>query len=95
MLQGRKKSNQWVTKFQVQYSNNGKTFIAVPGAYGGNGKKHNDEMSVETKVWAKFPNDIQTRYVRTIVKEWSGNISMRAGLFFMKQEAVSESSRDK
>lgn len=65
-----------VTKFVVLLSNDGITFF-------GNGVEFNGNEVNSISV-IKLPNSIQARYVRIVVKEWSGTISMRAGVYTLE-----------
>merc|ERR1712178_539196 len=63
---------QYVTRYKVQTSLDGKTFTEVPGQFKGSGPQDWSEYQ------ALFPSAIMARYVRLVVLAWKGHISMRA-----------------
>merc|ERR1711988_83994 len=73
--QGRDNYDQWVTSYQVSYSTSGDQYEYVD-----EGDYFSANSDRSTKVTHTFQNPIFAKYVRIIVKAWSGHISMRAGL---------------
>jgi hypothetical protein len=69
-IQGRYNREQWVTKFRVQVSIDGKKFEEVGSQFQGNVDQHSVvEVALE-------PNSV-ARFVRIVPVEWHGHISMR------------------
>ncbi|MFY8079018.1 MAG: discoidin domain-containing protein [Flavobacteriales bacterium] len=69
-IQGRYNREQWVTKFRVQVSLDGKKFEEVGSVFEGNVDQHSIvEVALE-------PNPV-ARFVRIVPIEWHGHISMR------------------
>ncbi|XP_038051445.1 lactadherin-like isoform X1 [Patiria miniata] len=69
--------NQWVTEFQVAYSNDGQQWTDVtaegesaPTKFPGNSDRSNP-------VTTTFPKALQTRFLRILPTEWSAHCSMR------------------
>lgn len=69
-IQGRYNREQWVTKFRVMISLDGKKFEEIGSSYDGNSdQKTVVEIALE-------PNPV-ARFVRIVPLEWHGHISMR------------------
>merc|ERR1719456_1238688 len=78
VTQGRKQG-QWVTKYNVKYSTNGRKFTSVKGDFTGNSDRN-------TKVTGMFKT-VGARYVRIFVRSWSSHASMRAGVLVSSSAA--------
>ena len=72
VTQGRRDSDQWVTKYTVKTSVDGKAWAGA-GTFDGNTDR-------STKVHSIFEKPTKARYVRIVVDEWNGHICMRAAL---------------
>lgn len=77
VLEGRRGSDQCVTKFTAQYSNNGEQWNDIPG----------EHRAGPHKVRVGFYDDFPARYVKILIQEWNAHISMRAGVI-VKAEAT-------
>ena len=74
-IQGRKDSNQWVTKFKVSYSINGSNYTLVD-----NGKIFTGSNDRNTINNVLFNSNVKARYVRIHPQTWYRHISMRCGV---------------
>ena len=73
ITQGRQDSNQWVEKYNLEYSIDNLTYINYPGSLTGNTDK-------STKVYNYLYGDIIARWVKINIESWNAHISMRAGV---------------
>jgi len=65
--------NQWVTSYYIQTSIDGVTFEDYNG-----GQVFAANSDADTKVYHEFGTAVDAQYVRFVVKDWAGHISMRA-----------------
>ena len=80
VIQPRKgNSGQYVTKYTVQYSQNAKDWVGVPGNYTG---------GATGAVSSYFPAPISARFVRLVIGEWVKHPSMRADVIVCRYGSV-------
>jgi len=79
--QGRDNTSQWVTKYKVQFSNNGVNFLyyTVPGQL--ENKVFAGNADQDTVVYHELNPPIRARYVRFRPEAWHVRISMRVELY--------------
>ncbi|KAL9968116.1 hypothetical protein ACROYT_G026448 [Oculina patagonica] len=79
--QGRNAVNQWVTKYKLQYSNDGVNFQY----YREQGKNENKDFlgnsNQDTVVYHQLQPPIKARYIRFLPVAWHVHISMRVELY--------------
>ncbi|XP_044171671.1 uncharacterized protein LOC114977630 isoform X1 [Acropora millepora] len=84
--QGRHQSNQWVTKYTLQFSNDGIFFQN----YREEGKTVDEEFTANKDansiVYHRLNPPIMARYIRFRPVNWNNHISMRVEVFGCKQE---------
>ncbi|XP_067016646.1 uncharacterized protein [Acropora muricata] len=84
--QGRHQSNQWVTKYTLQFSNDGIFFQN----YREEGKTVDEEFTANKDansiVYHRLDPPIMARYIRFRPVNWNNHISMRVEVFGCKQE---------
>eukprot|EP00959_Pyramimonas_sp_CCMP1952_P230375 4816364-Pyramimonas_sp.AAC.1 len=73
VTQGRWRSSQWVTSYQVSVSEDGKSWQDIPATFTGNKDR-------DTKVKGMLPSPVAARYVRIKPLAWRSHMSMRAGV---------------
>ncbi|XP_044165741.1 uncharacterized protein LOC114963329 isoform X1 [Acropora millepora] len=87
--QGRHQSNQWVTKYTLQFSNDGISFQN----YREEGQTVDEEftanMDADSIVYHRLNPSIMARYIRFRPVNWNNHISMRVEVFGCKQECQS------
>ncbi|KAK3721837.1 hypothetical protein QZH41_000181 [Actinostola sp. cb2023] len=74
--QGRTNEGQWVKRYKLQYSSDGKTF-----KYYKEGKVFAANTNKNTVVKHDFDNPIIARYIRVLPWEWQGFIALRMELY--------------
>ncbi|XP_022782671.1 uncharacterized protein LOC111323557 [Stylophora pistillata] len=81
VTQGRNAFAQWVTKYTLQYSEDGVTFeyYQLPGH--SSAKEFTANSDSDTKVYHKLAPSIKARYVRLRPTAWHNHISMRMELY--------------
>ncbi|XP_031558838.1 EGF-like repeat and discoidin I-like domain-containing protein 3 [Actinia tenebrosa] len=77
--QGRHGSNEWVTKYQVQFSLDGFNWTSCN--YDNQVKTFKGNSDRNTIVTNELPNKIDARYIKIVVLDWVHHISMRAELY--------------
>merc|ERR1719181_2574095 len=70
VIQPRRDAGQYVTKYSVAISLDGKSWTSVSGVYDGHSKETKENLFLNK---ARF----RARYVRLIVNSWSGHLSLR------------------
>ncbi|CAK0892174.1 unnamed protein product [Prorocentrum cordatum] len=73
VTQGRFRSGQWVTSYQVSVSDDGKSWQDFGDTFTGNRDR-------DTKVQGILPSCVSARYVRIKPLDWYRHMSMRAGV---------------
>ncbi|CAK0892175.1 unnamed protein product, partial [Prorocentrum cordatum] len=73
VTQGRFRSGQWVTSYQVSVSEDGKSWHDIGATFTGNKDR-------DTKVQGILPSCVSARYVRIKPLAWRSHMSMRAGV---------------
>lgn len=73
VTQGRHLSNQWVTTYKVQVSQDAEHWWQVGNIYQGNTNR-------DGKVTHTFSKPVTARYLRVLPQTWNGHMSMRAGM---------------
>ncbi|XP_078351549.1 uncharacterized protein LOC144636260 [Oculina patagonica] len=84
--QGRDGNNQWVTKYKLQYSNNGVNFFYYREQNAD--KEFTGNTDTETAVYHGLNPPIRARYIRFRPMTWNTYISMRAELYGCLQEII-------
>ncbi|XP_078357479.1 uncharacterized protein LOC144642389 [Oculina patagonica] len=79
--QGRNAANQWVTKYKLQYSNDGVTFQDYKEQGQSARKEFAANSDRDTVVYHKLYPPLEARYVRFLPLTWHGHISMRVELY--------------
>ncbi|KAM7452301.1 EGF-like repeat and discoidin I-like domain-containing protein 3 [Porites harrisoni] len=79
--QGRNGYGQWVTKYKVQYSNNGVNFQYYMEQGQAAIKEFVGNADQDTVVYHKLSHAIKARYIRFQPTAWHGNISMRVEVY--------------
>ncbi|XP_033105774.1 uncharacterized protein LOC117108037 [Anneissia japonica] len=74
--QGRSDHEQWVTAYNVQYSQNGETFLTVSDE-DGNPQEFEGNHNQFAGQYNYFAEPIQARYIRINPTQWHGHISLR------------------
>jgi len=76
-IQGRGDADQWVTKFMVKYTNDGKKWYFIDNAceFTGNADRN-------TKVTQQFSTPVTATTIRICPKAWNGHISLRFEAYF-------------
>jgi len=74
VVQGHHILPEFVTKFNIMYSEDGEFWFEVAATFNGG----DADTNVKTEV--SFPSPVTARYVRIIAREWVGRVAMRAGL---------------
>ncbi|KAK3730960.1 hypothetical protein QZH41_007183 [Actinostola sp. cb2023] len=77
--QGRSDTNQWVKKYKLQYSSDGKTFNNYEG-----GKVFTANKDRNSVVKHNLYKPIIARYIRVLPQEWQGHMSLRMELYGCK-----------
>ncbi|KAK3706338.1 hypothetical protein QZH41_006606 [Actinostola sp. cb2023] len=77
--QGRTNANQWVTKYKLQYSSDGKTFNNYEG-----GKVFTANKDRNSVVKHNLYKPIIARYIRVLPQAWQGHMSLRMELYGCK-----------
>lgn len=83
VTQGRRDANEWVTKFTVKVSADGRTWRDV-----GCGRYYYANSDRNTKKKTMFHHPVHARYIRIYPIEWSGGLSMRAGVMVCERPCV-------
>ena len=73
VTQGRHDSDQWVKSYSIQTSIDGVTFEDY-----NEGQVFAANSDRDTKVYNEFGIAVAAQYVRFVVENWEGHISMRA-----------------
>ncbi|XP_020615565.1 EGF-like repeat and discoidin I-like domain-containing protein 3 [Orbicella faveolata] len=79
--QGRNGHSQWVTKYQLQYSNDGANFDYYKAPGQSLTKVFNGNKDADSIVYHKFNPPIQAGYIRLRPTAWSSHISLRMELY--------------
>ncbi|XP_078352029.1 EGF-like repeat and discoidin I-like domain-containing protein 3 [Oculina patagonica] len=79
--QGRHAYNQWVTKYKLQYSNDGNSFQVYKNQGESSDKVFVGNSDAGTVVKHHLISSIKARYIRLIPTEWNNHISMRMELY--------------
>lgn len=74
---GRGNYPQWVTKYRIRYSKNGKEWKWAGGKHAPWFKGNHDRNTLKEHV---FPHPIKIRFIRIYVVKWHAHVSMRVGL---------------
>jgi len=77
--QGRTNANQWVTKYKLQYSSDGKSFNNYEG-----GKVFAANRDRNSVVKHNLQTPIIARYIRLLPQAWQGHMSLRMELYGCK-----------
>ena len=77
--QGRPTFNQWITKYRVSYSNDGREWVFVDG-----GRNFTANSDRNTVVRNNFSVPVLARTIRIHPTAWNGWIAMRFDAIFMK-----------
>ncbi|XP_078357060.1 uncharacterized protein LOC144641914 [Oculina patagonica] len=88
--QGRNDAEQWVTKYKLQYSNNGVNFQYYRDQGQTTDKIFNGNSDQDTVVWHTLNSSITARYIRFRPEAWHGHISMRVELYGCQEGNVGE-----
>ncbi|CAH3032614.1 unnamed protein product, partial [Porites lobata] len=83
--QGRNGYGQWVTKYKVQYSNNGVNFQYYMEQGQAAVKEFVGNSDQDTVVYHKLSHAIRARYIRFRPTAWHGHISMRMEVYGCKE----------
>lgn len=88
VIQGRADYDQWVSKYQVEYSIDGSMWWAVRDNNSSicHFKGTSDRSS---KVRNFFPSPVFAQYIRFVVQDWFKHISMRAGVLVLQDVETS------
>ena len=86
VTQGRTTHDQYVTKYKVQTSTDGNswTWANAGEVFTANTAANN------VKVENRFAWRVSARYVRIVVEDWNGHISMRAGVLVCKGDVATQ-----
>ncbi|KAL9968117.1 hypothetical protein ACROYT_G026449 [Oculina patagonica] len=89
VTQGRNAYNQWVTKYKLQYSEDGVTFhyYQLPGQ--SSPKEFDANQDSDTPVSHQLSPPINARYVKLRPSAWHNHISMRMELYGCKENLLS------
>ncbi|XP_078352588.1 uncharacterized protein LOC144637397 isoform X1 [Oculina patagonica] len=79
--QGRNAYNEWVTKYRLQYSDDGVTFQFYKDVGDSSAKVFEGNHDSDTVVYNKLRQPIIARYIRVLPTHWNNRISMRIELF--------------
>ncbi|XP_068677063.1 uncharacterized protein [Montipora foliosa] len=79
--QGRNAFNQWVTRYRVQYSDDGEMFEFFKKASNGSAWVFDGNKDSDTVVYNSLNPPIVARHIRIQPVEWHGQISMRMELY--------------
>ena len=79
VIQPRGEDYQYVTSYTVSYSLDGNSWSEAPGTYDGHGTDIKEHIFSGGK-------SVRARYVRVIVKTWSGHISLRADVLIAEDD---------
>ncbi|XP_044165960.1 uncharacterized protein LOC114964732 isoform X11 [Acropora millepora] len=82
--QGRANANQWVTKYNLQYSHDGVNFYYYKEPGQGVAKEFAANSDRDTVVFHELSDAITAQYIRIRPTAWHGHISMRLELFGCK-----------
>ncbi|XP_068676079.1 uncharacterized protein [Montipora foliosa] len=84
--QGRNQDNQWVTKYKLQYSNDGVNFRYYKEQGQTVDKEFTANSDQDSIIYHKLNPPIQARYIRFRPVTWHSHISMRVEVYGCKQE---------
>ncbi|XP_078375887.1 uncharacterized protein LOC144659348 [Oculina patagonica] len=76
--------NQWVTKYKLQYSDDGVNFYYYMEAGQNSPKEFESNQDRDTPVYHQLSPPIQSRYIRLRPTAWHSHISMRMELYGCK-----------
>ncbi|PFX33163.1 Neuropilin-2 [Stylophora pistillata] len=79
--QGRHGFKEWVTKYSMQYSDDGVTFTLYKESDSSSEKVFDGNQDSDTVVYNKLTSPITARYIRLIPTTWNNHISMRMELY--------------
>ncbi|XP_022809604.1 uncharacterized protein LOC111346591 [Stylophora pistillata] len=79
--QGRNKHDQWVTRYTLWYSNDGKIFQPHKEAGEPKEKLFNGNRDQDTIVYNEINPPVKARYIRIRPQAWFGHVSMRTELY--------------
>lgn len=75
------KINAWVSRYNIQYSNDGKTFHKYSAYTNKFAQKFSGNKDTSSIVRNNFPRPIHARYIRVIPRWWRKGIVMRLELY--------------
>ncbi|XP_068740044.1 uncharacterized protein [Montipora capricornis] len=83
--QGRADLDQWVTKFKLQYSDNGVHFYYYKEPGQGAPKEFSANTDRNTVAYHQLPQAVTAKYIRIRPTAWHAHISMRLEIFGCKE----------
>lgn len=83
VTQGRRNSNQRVTAFKVEISDDGDTWVEVEC-----GRIFKGNKDANTKLKTRFKNPVRAQYVRILPQKWNGHMSMRGSVLVCERPCL-------